>query len=162
MTEQSAGDRKKICIIEDEPAMIELVSLILRNRGFDVPRRRADAGLAAPTEFVEAPVTRTNKVGRNDPCPCGSGKKYKKCCFLCQVVILFHARDDMLIWANWLVSTLYSKITYHLLPETVLVLHARFQCIMEKPQIVCVIVRVLPGRGQEEDCIGPPFSSTAD
>lgn len=22
----------------------------------------------------------TNKVGRNDPCPCGSGKKYKNCC----------------------------------------------------------------------------------
>ena len=28
-----------------------------------------------------APVTRDQpKVGRNDPCPCGSGKKYKKCC----------------------------------------------------------------------------------
>ena len=27
------------------------------------------------------PVTRSSvKVGRNDPCPCGSGKKYKKCC----------------------------------------------------------------------------------
>ena len=25
-------------------------------------------------------VTSSNKVGRNDPCPCGSGKKYKKCC----------------------------------------------------------------------------------
>ena len=25
-------------------------------------------------------VKRTRKVGRNDPCPCGSGKKYKKCC----------------------------------------------------------------------------------
>ena len=24
--------------------------------------------------------TVTQKVGRNDPCPCGSGKKYKKCC----------------------------------------------------------------------------------
>lgn len=24
-------------------------------------------------------VVRDNKVGRNDPCPCGSGKKYKKC-----------------------------------------------------------------------------------
>ena len=24
--------------------------------------------------------TKTGKVGRNDPCPCGSGKKYKKCC----------------------------------------------------------------------------------
>jgi len=23
-----------------------------------------------------------NKVGRNDPCPCGSGKKYKKCCMV--------------------------------------------------------------------------------
>ncbi|QCJ42566.1 zinc chelation protein SecC [Bacillus sp. S3] len=27
-----------------------------------------------------APVRNENKVGRNDPCPCGSGKKYKKCC----------------------------------------------------------------------------------
>ncbi len=25
-------------------------------------------------------VTNENKVGRNEPCPCGSGKKYKKCC----------------------------------------------------------------------------------
>lgn len=25
-------------------------------------------------------VVRDKKVGRNDPCPCGSGKKYKKCC----------------------------------------------------------------------------------
>ena len=25
-------------------------------------------------------VNKTEKVGRNDPCPCGSGKKYKKCC----------------------------------------------------------------------------------
>jgi hypothetical protein len=27
-----------------------------------------------------APLTRAAPVGRNDPCPCGSGKKYKKCC----------------------------------------------------------------------------------
>ncbi|MBQ5389368.1 MAG: SEC-C domain-containing protein [Clostridia bacterium] len=27
-----------------------------------------------------APVRKAEKVGRNDPCPCGSGKKYKKCC----------------------------------------------------------------------------------
>jgi len=26
------------------------------------------------------PIRRENKVGRNDPCPCGSGKKYKNCC----------------------------------------------------------------------------------
>jgi SWIM/SEC-C metal-binding protein len=27
-----------------------------------------------------APQVAEKKVGRNDPCPCGSGKKYKKCC----------------------------------------------------------------------------------
>ena len=26
------------------------------------------------------PVVKKVKVGRNDPCPCGSGKKYKSCC----------------------------------------------------------------------------------
>jgi uncharacterized protein len=26
------------------------------------------------------PSSRRSKVGRNDPCPCGSGKKYKRCC----------------------------------------------------------------------------------
>lgn len=30
-------------------------------------------------ETTAAPV-RSQKIGRNDPCPCGSGKKYKKCC----------------------------------------------------------------------------------
>jgi uncharacterized protein YecA (UPF0149 family) len=25
-------------------------------------------------------VKNENKVGRNEPCPCGSGRKYKKCC----------------------------------------------------------------------------------
>ncbi|MDX2170261.1 MAG: SEC-C metal-binding domain-containing protein [Deltaproteobacteria bacterium] len=29
----------------------------------------------------QEPVRRAEpKVGRNDPCPCGSGKKFKKCC----------------------------------------------------------------------------------
>jgi hypothetical protein len=31
-------------------------------------------------ELIEEPVIAKEKVGRNDPCPCGSGKKYKKCC----------------------------------------------------------------------------------
>ena len=29
---------------------------------------------------VQQVVRSGDKVGRNDPCPCGSGKKYKKCC----------------------------------------------------------------------------------
>lgn len=31
-------------------------------------------------EYRVANMAVSNKVGRNDPCPCGSGKKYKKCC----------------------------------------------------------------------------------
>jgi uncharacterized protein len=38
--------------------------------------REASAG----TAFTPEPRRSTSKVGRNDPCPCGSGKKYKRCC----------------------------------------------------------------------------------
>lgn len=31
-------------------------------------------------EMKRKPVKKNEKVGRNDPCPCGSGKKYKNCC----------------------------------------------------------------------------------
>jgi preprotein translocase subunit SecA len=38
-------------------------------------------GSNAPTAEKRQPiVNKTQKVGRNDPCPCGSGKKYKHCC----------------------------------------------------------------------------------
>ena len=36
---------------------------------------------AIKKEYRESKIVRNeNKIGRNDPCPCGSGKKYKKCC----------------------------------------------------------------------------------
>jgi len=35
-----------------------------------------DALLPPPVEPIKTPKS----AGRNDPCPCGSGKKYKKCC----------------------------------------------------------------------------------
>ncbi len=38
---------------------------------YDTPRRRFDKKLT---------VIKTDKIGRNVPCPCGSGKKYKLCC----------------------------------------------------------------------------------
>ena len=36
-------------------------------------------GFDGGKSIVRKPVSVT-KIGRNDPCPCGSGKKYKKCC----------------------------------------------------------------------------------
>jgi uncharacterized protein YecA (UPF0149 family) len=31
--------------------------------------------------YLKSQVKKEEKIGRNDPCPCGSGKKYKKCCW---------------------------------------------------------------------------------
>ena len=41
----------------------------------------AEEELLANTPPVE-PIEADKTPGRNDPCPCGSGKKYKKCCAL--------------------------------------------------------------------------------
>jgi hypothetical protein len=45
--------------------------------------RRSTSSTAAGLAFADAPqpfVVPFKGVGRNDPCPCGSGKKFKKCC----------------------------------------------------------------------------------
>ena len=47
---------------------------------FGTAKPAGPAGSAAPPAPRQDPVvTQEAKVGRNDPCPCGSGKKYKKC-----------------------------------------------------------------------------------
>lgn len=41
---------------------------------------RSESQTAIKTQSESLVVTRKQKVGRNQPCPCGSGRKYKKCC----------------------------------------------------------------------------------
>ncbi|MGE5607744.1 MAG: SEC-C metal-binding domain-containing protein, partial [Bacillota bacterium] len=48
--------------------------------GQDEQAQAAAAEGEAGAAVVKPIVRETPKVGRNDPCPCGSGKKYKKCC----------------------------------------------------------------------------------
>ena len=45
-------------------------------------QREISAAAVGGEQTKKAPVVRkaSEKIGRNDPCPCGSGKKYKKCC----------------------------------------------------------------------------------
>ena len=73
-------DQMIASIREDTVRMILTVQL----RTADQPKREQ---VAKPTEnksgdgsLQKQPVRAEKKVGRNDPCPCGSGKKYKKCC----------------------------------------------------------------------------------
>ena len=60
----------------------DTVKMLMTVRVRTAPQREQ---VAVPVEAsgdgsVSATVVKKNKVGRNDPCPCGSGKKYKHCC----------------------------------------------------------------------------------
>ena len=63
----------------------EVVEFLFRVEVEEAPKERAvvvtqaSGGSSEPTQ--KKPVVKSDQVvGRNDPCPCGSGKKYKKCC----------------------------------------------------------------------------------
>jgi preprotein translocase subunit SecA len=62
----------------------DTIKIILHANVENMPQRERVAKEMyenAPSDTpVRKPVVKTQKVGRNDPCPCGSGKKYKKCC----------------------------------------------------------------------------------
>jgi hypothetical protein len=45
-----------------------------------LPEAQTPSPLQPANYVTPQPMVRQPKIGRNDPCPCGSGKKYKKCC----------------------------------------------------------------------------------
>lgn len=48
-------------------------------KGIDIERIKRLGELKAQ-DWVRIHLLKNKKIGRNDICPCGSGKKYKKCC----------------------------------------------------------------------------------
>ncbi len=64
-----------------EDTVRQILSVVPRESATErvVVAKPTSEGFSGPGKVVRKPV-RTVKVGRNDPCPCGSGKKYKKCC----------------------------------------------------------------------------------
>jgi uncharacterized protein len=58
-----------------EEVIVHMAAGLLRAYQYFRAQREADLSVHAPEARRNA-----SKVGRNDPCPCGSGKKYKKCC----------------------------------------------------------------------------------
>ncbi|MBR5135011.1 MAG: preprotein translocase subunit SecA, partial [Clostridia bacterium] len=72
-----------IATIREETARSMLTVEVRREE--DVKREQVAKEMSASVGDGTAPKktvrkTAADKVGRNDPCPCGSGKKYKKCC----------------------------------------------------------------------------------
>jgi preprotein translocase subunit SecA len=84
----------KVDIVRREPAPLEnqqmkfsggdetAGSMRPQLANFQTDGRRSVAASPLKTSFsnFSQPISKKPKVGRNDPCPCGSGKKYKKCC----------------------------------------------------------------------------------
>ena len=73
---------------EANPAAMSEAMQELHEEWLDTPRQALDGKKPAEVleggrlfpQKVETFRRDSPKVGRNDPCPCGSGKKYKKCC----------------------------------------------------------------------------------
>jgi hypothetical protein len=71
--EELANDRPVLTFrpssLDDDDALLDEVSESL-----------SDDDTYEPGYPIPMPIRADTKIGRNDPCPCGSGKKYKKCC----------------------------------------------------------------------------------
>lgn len=74
-------------IQNDIVSLIFRVNIITREQQEAMERENQQRMAAAKAnhgddfqENVKQPVKNGEKIGRNDPCPCGSGKKYKNCC----------------------------------------------------------------------------------
>ena len=76
MEEKAAAAHQVILGNGEKSEKPNAVTLSLKREQVAKPVEPAGDG----TMSTNRTVVKKNKIGRNDPCPCGSGKKYKKCC----------------------------------------------------------------------------------
>ena len=66
----------------DESVVTRFFRVRLMNRPEQTPIQTNQSEDKRPGKTQkQKTITKSKKIGRNDPCPCGSGKKYKKCCY---------------------------------------------------------------------------------
>jgi hypothetical protein len=76
--EELSGENLGILIGMD---IISLGDVAITTKGFTALTYRCPSvDLIDFVELARMGIRKNNDVGRNDPCPCGSGQKYKKCC----------------------------------------------------------------------------------
>jgi SEC-C motif-containing protein len=76
--------RKRVEELEGDPTAMLLFALekLTGKKAVDAPKTKPRLS-PMPRLTLPRQPERKQKVGRNDPCPCGSGKKFKKCCGRC-------------------------------------------------------------------------------
>ena len=82
LTEDQRDALQEVANLAMGQAATRLARLLDSFIELSVPRVRVVAVSEAAQAVAEKakPVRTGPKVGRNDPCPCGSGKKFKHCC----------------------------------------------------------------------------------
>ena len=66
--------------IQEEVTLLLLKSEIKRKEKEEEKQEELVASGGSDNSSSRGPIVKTSTVGRNDPCPCGSGKKFKNCC----------------------------------------------------------------------------------
>ena len=76
------GDGLLLALEMDEADYLDLQTTIGQNVRliWEASRLLPDYGVDLPVPHEPEPPAKPHKLGRNDLCPCGSGRKYKKCC----------------------------------------------------------------------------------
>ena len=69
-------EQLRVVTAQDNERMFRILSeLITKDKEFQIM-----ITVPAGKETTKKTPKKVKKIGRNDPCPCGSGKKYKQCC----------------------------------------------------------------------------------
>lgn len=72
-------EQKNLSLDEHKALAIGLADSVRKIHAFWLDQRRPEAGAESAHPRHREPVRNPAKVGRNELCPCGSGKKYKRC-----------------------------------------------------------------------------------
>jgi uncharacterized protein len=73
-------EKKKLSLEEHKTLADGLADSVRKIHALWLAQRRTQAGAGTGPEVARRqPVRNPDKVGRNEPCPCGSGKKFKQC-----------------------------------------------------------------------------------
>lgn len=78
--EQILLDGMAVAGVRDINDLIERLASLYEHQGRMQEAQQLYRRLPVPERIAQSTATNKPKVGRNDPCPCGSGKKFKKCC----------------------------------------------------------------------------------
>ncbi len=143
-------------IFSDEKQLQEFINLIMfaknntriwENNGY-TPSELYEIFSKRDKNIVRFPTLQRPKVGRNDPCPCGSGKKYKKCCaiFDDEKTAQLSSEECRLFYETWyglmgFINDRKSVIKGKIKPEypnTVsdMMVHKVREVLWEKPELI--------------------------